>query len=135
MSGERGQATVLVLGMTMVVLGIVGVSVDGTRAFIYRRTLQSAADAAALAGAGELDAPRYYATRGRAVSLDPASAAATAHRYLRLRGLEARSRVDVSEDRVIVTLRGTISTLFLRIVGVAQLPVAAEAASELAPDP
>ena len=134
MSGERGQATVLVLGMTMVVFGIVGISVDGTRAFIHRRTLQSAADAAALAGAGELDASRYYASRGRAVTLDPASAEGTAYRYLRLRGLEARSRVEVVGDRVVVTLRSAIPTLFLRVVGVGKLPVAAEAASQLVPD-
>lgn len=121
--------------MTMVVFGIVGVAVDGTRAFVFRRTLQSAADAAALAGAGELDTRRYYASRGRAVSLDPGSAETTARELLALRGLRARSRVEVFEDRVTVTLRSSIPTLFLRIVGVSDLPVAAESASELAPDP
>lgn len=121
--------------MTMVVFGIVGVAVDGTRAFVFRRTLQSAADAAALAGAGELDTQRYYSTRGRSVSLDPGSAEATAHKLLALRGLGAQTHVRVAEDRVTVTLRSTIPTLFLRVVGVTKLPVAAEAASELASDP
>lgn len=119
----------LVLGMTMVVFGIAGVAVDGTKAFIARRTLQSAADAAALAGAGELDTGRYYASRGRAVIVDPNGAASAARRWLALRGLQAKAAVQVTEDRVTVTLRGEVPTLFLRVVGVDRLPVAAQAAS------
>jgi uncharacterized membrane protein len=126
---ERGQATILVLGMTMLVFGVVGLAVDGTKAFIYRRTLQSAADAAALAGAGELDTLRYYSSKGREVRLDAAAADRAARRWLALRGLKARSAVRAEEGRVTVTLRGEVPTLFLRIIGLNEVPVAVEAAS------
>jgi hypothetical protein len=54
-SDERGQIAVLALGLALVVFAIAGLAVDGTRAFLARRSLQNLADAAALAGAGELD--------------------------------------------------------------------------------
>ena len=132
---EEGQATVLVLGMTMVVMGVLGVSVDGTKAFIHRRTLQSAADAAALAGASELDAVRYYSSKGRTVSLDPSAARAAALRWLTLRGLQVRATVRVEGDAVTVTLRDRVPTLFLRMIGLDEVPVAVEAASIPAPVP
>lgn len=66
----------------MLVFATSGLAIDGTRAFLYRRTLQSAADAAALAGAGELDATRYYASKGRAVRIDPRAAEEVARRWL-----------------------------------------------------
>ena len=127
--GERGQATILVLGMTMLVFGVIGLAVDGTRAFIFRRTLQSAADAAALAGAGELDAVRYYASRGQKVRVDVAAASAAARKWLDLRGVKARSAVEAEGNRVTVRLRGEVPTLFLRILGLDEVPVAVEAAS------
>lgn len=128
-SHENGQATILVLGMTMVVLGVLGLTVDGTKAFIYRRTLQSVADAAALAGASELDALRYYSSRGRVVRLDQTAAHSAALRWVELRGMPARASVRVDEGSVVVTLRGTVTTLFLRIIGLEEVPVAVEAAS------
>lgn len=67
---ERGQTTVLVLGMALLAFALSGVAVDGTRAWLYRRTLQNAADGAALAGAAELDRSAYYASGGESVVLD-----------------------------------------------------------------
>lgn len=119
----------------MVVFGVVGLAVDGTKAFIFRRTLQSAADAAALAGGGELDATRYYSTRGRTVRLDPRAADAAARKWLALRGLEAHTSVQASEERVTVTLRAKVATSFLRIIGLSSIPVAVEAASSPAMPP
>lgn len=126
---EEGQATILVLGLTMVVLGVLGITVDGTKAFIHRRTLQSVADAAALAGASELDAGRYYSSKGRVLQLDPSAARSAALRWLALRGVPSRTSVRVEGNSVVVTLRGTVPTLFLRIVGLQEVPVAVEAAS------
>jgi uncharacterized membrane protein len=128
-SGQRGQATILVLGMAMIVFGVVGVATDGTRLFLFRRTMQSAADAAALAGAGELDTTRYYASKGRHIDLSPVAAESAATRWLQLRGLPTSQDVAVHDDVVRVTLRGKVDTLFLRIIGIGELPVAVEAAS------
>lgn len=135
MSGERGQATVLVIGMTMIVFAVAGLAIDGTRAFLLRRTLQSAADAAALAGAGELDRTSYYVSRGRQVRLDPGAARRAAARWLALRGLSTEASVDASTDSVVVALRGQVRTQFLRLIGISRVPVAVEAASSPASIP
>jgi uncharacterized membrane protein len=52
--GEHGQTTVLVVGLALVVFAVTGLAVDGTRAFLLRRTLQNVADASAVAAAGEI---------------------------------------------------------------------------------
>lgn len=126
---ERGQVTVLVVGMTMVVFAVAGLAVDGTRAFIYRRTLQSAADAAALAGAAELDKRAYYLSRGQEVTIDPAGARSIAHDSIRTRGLPVVVAVHATTDEVGIVLRGTVETFFLRLVGLRRMPVAVEAMS------
>jgi len=50
-STQRGQAIVLVALMILVLFGFVGLAIDGGRAYLDRRHLQAAADAAALAAA------------------------------------------------------------------------------------
>ena len=119
----------IVLGMTMVVLAVAGLAIDGTRAFLVRRTLQSAADAAALAGAGEIDRVNYYVSSGRRIRLDPHAARRAAARWLALRALQTDASVDASIDTVVVTLRGRVRTQFLRLIGIEEIPVAVEAAS------
>ncbi len=127
---ERGQVTVLVVGMAMVVFAVAGLAVDGTRAFIYRRTLQSAADAAALAAASELDKRAYYVTGGRRVVVDAARARSIAHRMLNDRGLGVAAAVEITRERATVVLRGRLDAMFLRVVGFDRIPVAVEAVAE-----
>ena len=126
---DHGQVTVLVLGMALVVFGVSGLAADGTRAFLFRRSLQNTADAAALAGASEIDHAAYYATGGRRVTLDRSAAGVVARRWLARRSLGATGYVEVSARSVHVVLRGRVPTLFLRVVGVDDLPVAVEATS------
>ena len=51
---ERGQALVLVVVIMIGLLAVVGLAVDGGTAFLERRRMQNAADAAALSGTREL---------------------------------------------------------------------------------
>ncbi len=51
---ERGAAAVLLAVMMVVLLGVLAVTIDGTRLMALRAELQTAVDAAALAGAVEL---------------------------------------------------------------------------------
>lgn len=125
MKRDSGQVTVFVLGMALVCFAVAGVAADGTRAFLYRRTLQNAADAGALAGASEIDRAAYYEAGG--VVIDPAAARRTAVAFLGARGLDADAVVEVRPDEVRVVLRGTIPSTFLRLVLIDELPVAAEA--------
>lgn len=124
---ERGQTTVLVLGMALLAFAVAGLAVDGTRAWLYRRTLQNAADAAALAGASELDRAVYYASGGDDVVLDEVASERTAIRWLTSRATDARATVDSTADRVTVELRGTVATTFLSLAGIDDIDVAVRA--------
>ena len=123
---ERGQVTVMALGLALMSLVMAGLAVDGTRAFLLRRTLQNAADSASLAGAGAIDGDTYYGSGGETVELSPDDAARTARRYLALRGLDARVSLEVEDENVSIVLRGTSGTLFLGLVGISEVPVAVQ---------
>jgi uncharacterized membrane protein len=121
--------SVFVIGVALICFAIAGVAVDGTRAFLYRRTLQNAADAAALAGASEIDSRAYYSNREEVV-LDDAGARAAALEWLARRGLAVSADVSATPVLVRVGLSARLNTTFLGLVGIADLPVAAEATAE-----
>lgn len=124
---ERGQTTVLVLGMALLAFAVAGLAVDGTRAWLYRRTLQNAADAAALAGAAELDRAAYYASGGEDVVLDEDAGERVASRWLSDRAIDARAAIRATGDRVVVEMRGEIATTFLSLAGIDAIDVAVRA--------
>jgi hypothetical protein len=130
---QDGQATVLILGLALVVFAVTGLAVDGTRAFIARLTLQNTADAAALAGAGEVDLGAFYSSGGGELLLDAPGARVLAYRYLDARGFAGGAVVTANEGSVTIVLRDEIATSFLGLVGVDALPVAAEARAEPIP--
>lgn len=131
MREERGQATVMLLGLALLAFAVAGLAVDGTRAFIHRMSLQNAADAAARAGASEIDAAAYYRSGGRRVTLDPEGATATAVRFLDYRRLGAADAgVSVENGGVYVTIRSEVTTSFLGLVGIGSIPVAVESRAE-----
>ncbi len=109
--------------------GRAALAIDGARLWLMRRSLQSAVDAAALAGAGEVDVDRLYATGG-APALDPRAAERRAVAVLRERGLGDRIEVVAVSDAVRASVRGHLDASFLALVGIARLPVAAEATAE-----
>ena len=127
---ESGQTTVFIVGMSLLAFAIAGLAVDGTRAFLLRRTLQNAADSAAVAAASELDRDAYYSSGGRRVRLDSHSASTTAADYLGRRALEAQSDIDADASGVHVVLRDSSPTTLLRIIGIPEVEVAVEAQAE-----
>ena len=126
---QTGQVSVLVIGTALICFAIAGIAVDGTRAFLFRRTLQNAADAAALAGASEIDSRAYYSSREEVV-LDDGDARAAALEWLARRGLPVRADVSATTDVVRVGLHGRLPTTFLGLIGITELPVAAESSAE-----
>ena len=124
---ERGQTTVLVLGMALLAFAVAGIAVDGTRAWLYRRTLQNAADAAALAGAAELDRAAYYASGGEEVVLDEVASERVAIRWLNGRTTGARASVESTDGRVTIEMKGSIATTFLSLAGIRDIDVAVRA--------
>jgi uncharacterized membrane protein len=127
MTDEKGQVAILVLGLALVVFAVAGLAVDGTRAFLARRSLQNSADAAALAGAAELHVETYYASGGRTVVLDQAAARRAAAAWLGRRGLPAHAEITTEPGRIEVVIRSQTPTSFLGLVGVRAIPVAAAA--------
>jgi len=59
---QSGQAIVLIALMLTVLIGMVALAVDGSRAYSLRRDLQAAADASALAAADKLQQSGSYVT-------------------------------------------------------------------------
>ncbi|MPZ69236.1 MAG: hypothetical protein GEU71_06855 [Actinobacteria bacterium] len=129
-ASERGQSTVLVMGMMVLCFAVAGVAVDGTRAFIFRRSLQNAADSAAQAGASQLDASVYYNSTGDEVLLDERKARLAAERSLGIPGIPVSATFAIDGSSVQIVLRGEVRTSFLGLIGVGKLPVAVEARAE-----
>ena len=127
MSDSRGQVTVMVLGVALTAFAVAGLAVDGTRAFLLRRTLQNAADAAATAAAGEVNEEAYYASGGHEVMLDRDAARREVLRWLAQRGIQTLVSVQVGESVVSVVLRDKTPVTFLALIGVDSIPVAVEA--------
>jgi hypothetical protein len=127
---DAGQTTILVVGLSLLALAVAGIAIDGTRAFILRRSLQNAADSATTAGAGELDETAYYYSGGKKVVLQPESASRIVSRWLARKGIQARSSVEANEQGVHVVMRAAAPTTFLRFIGIERIPVAVESTAE-----
>ena len=69
-NGESGTITLWLLGVCLLLFALGGISLDLWRGFSARRSLATAADAAALAGASAIDEEAYR--RSGVVQLDPA---------------------------------------------------------------
>lgn len=128
--GQSGQATVLVIGLSLVTFAAAGIAVDGTRAFLFRRTLQNIADSTAVAAASEIDTAAYYASGGRDVQVDVVAARREAAAVLGSRGIPIAISMDADASGIAIVLRGDIDTTFLGAVGIRRLPVAVEARAE-----
>jgi hypothetical protein len=100
----------------------------GTRAFIARRSLQSAADAATVSAAAELDISVYY--RSSSIRLDADRAQSTVGRLLTRRGIDVAPRLRVEDGAVEVMLASETPTTWLRLVGIESIPISASSRAE-----
>lgn len=105
---ERGQTTVLIVGLAVVVMLLIGVVVDASAAYLRRSGLDSLADGAALAAADGIQGRQVYeGGLGERAEIDPSTARAFVADYLRETGASRRYpglSVDVQAviDRVVV---------------------------------
>lgn len=127
--GEEGQTTILVVGLAIVVFAVAGLAVDGTRAFLFRRTLQNVADSSVLAAAGDISQARYYASGGRVVQLDPTQAHETAAQWLSRRESGLQVSIHTDQNGVSVIARGALHSTFLALIGIDSIPVEVNAAA------
>jgi Flp pilus assembly protein TadG len=114
---EDGQILVLTLIVALALLAILGLVADGGLLFARHRDLQSLADAAARAGAAQLDEAAYRASNGQTAQLNPAKAKAATARYLRASGFAGRASVSATTSQVTVGLAEAIRAPIFNIVG------------------
>lgn len=119
---ERGQTLVIVALTITVLMLMAGLAVDVGMAYNDRRDMQTAADAAALAGAQQLcDDKGETAALAAATSIGQLNGATAVEPVASL-GSDARS--------IRVVTRTDARTFFFRIIGIDSVPVSAAATAE-----
>jgi Flp pilus assembly protein TadG len=121
---ERGQAIAWVAIFLPALLVVLGLVIDVGLAFAARRDLQDEADAAAQAGAMQIDQTTYDATAS--VQLEPDQARQAALQYLSAHA-DVSPSVVVTSDSVQVTVRKSWRTAFIRLFGVREITMSASA--------
>lgn len=125
-SRERGQVTAFTAAFLTALFLLAGLVLDGGLALSADLRALNQAQAAARAGAQQLDLAVYRATG--AVRLDPADARAASYDYLA--ALDVRASVTVAGDTVTVTVRRTQPTQILSLVGIDTFQVSATASAD-----
>jgi len=120
---DRGSITGFVVVITLLVLACAGLAVDGARVVGAKVSAADHAENAARVGAQEVTALRI----GTWV-LDPARATRAAEGYLASHGVAGS--VSVSANRISVTVRSTVATTLLSLVGVSSKTVSATRSSD-----
>jgi len=125
---ERGSAAAFVVGMTITLVVVAGLVVDGGGALNARMTLADDVEAAAVAGAQATDELRLRGPE-RDLVIDHAEAKQRALEVLAGRGYE-RIVVVATDDYVRVTAHDTVQTKMLLLIGYNQFDIEATATSE-----
>jgi Flp pilus assembly protein TadG len=112
-------------------LSIIGLAIDGGIVFSARRELQNAADAAARAGAMQVDRQAYRESSGERVVLDEASARQIAAGYLSGKGPGLEANIAAESQRVVVQVSREVPTGFLRLAGINHVRISATAPAEV----
>ena len=123
LGAERGSVLITGLLLTLALLMVLGAAVDIGHAFIVRRDLTSLADNAALAGAQQLDAQAIH--QGQ-LALDPSQAQAAALSAL-TGDPSIQAYADATPTEVHVQVTRRFPTILLRLVGLSDLTVSAQA--------
>jgi Flp pilus assembly protein TadG len=127
---QCGQVIVWTAVMLPLFLSIVGLALDGGLVFAARREAQNATDAAARAGAMQIDERVYRESGGTRVVLDPARARATAAEYVAGYGTSLTASVVAEPQRLTVEVSRDVSTSFIRLVGLGTVRITASATGE-----
>lgn len=133
MNRERGQITVMTIGL-FVLLGLLAVVViNSSAAFLQRQELDNLADGAALAAADGLSEEAFYRHGADdSVRLDPAEARRLVARYVAASGGEVGDvTVTASEDEVHVRIERTVSLAIAPPGWSSHTTIVSEATSQL----
>jgi Putative Flp pilus-assembly TadE/G-like len=124
---QRGQSTLWLVSTILVVVLAFGLVADGAVLFAAHRRALGLADAAARAGAGQVDVARLRLEPESPARLDPASARSTALAFVARQEPEATSEAAVTDEQIVVRVHLRAPTAILHPFGHAVLDVVAEA--------
>ena len=126
-ASEDGQILVLTVVVALALLAILGLVADGGLVLARHRELQGVADAAARAGAAQLDEASYRASNGRTAILNPTHAQAAAGRYLRTVRFSGPANIAVSPTQVTIGLSEMVRPIIFSSVGIGPIRLAVHA--------
>ena len=128
---EQGGATIFVLSMSLVLMLCAGLVIDGGMGINARMRVADDAEQAARAGANAVDLAQLRS--GGALAIDPGLARMYALDFLNARGYGAGAYdVNVTGNSVQVVVTDTSDTTLLKLIGINQYPVRAEATATAA---
>ena len=120
-SSEQGQIIVLIVVTLFIMIALAALVVDGGNLYLNRRAAQTAADAAALAGAYE-----RCANKGSQTAVE----AAASEYAITQNHATSVDQVIISDDQVEVVVSITMPTFFARVFGLQQDMVVATASAD-----
>jgi Flp pilus assembly protein TadG len=126
-TSEDGQILVLTVVVALALLAILGLVADGGLVLARHRELQGVADAAARAGAAELDEASYRTSNGRTAILNPTHAQAAAGRYLRTVRFSGQANIAASPTQVTIGLSEVVRPIIFSSVGIGPIRLAVHA--------
>ena len=127
LSRDRAQSAVwLVLTASILVLAF-GLVADGGLLFATHRRALGLADAAARAGAGQVDVARLRLDPASPARLDPALARSVALEFVARYGVEASTEVAATDEHIVVRVHVPASTAILHPFGRSDIDIVAEA--------
>jgi Flp pilus assembly protein TadG len=126
-TSEDGQILVLTVVVALALLAILGLVADGGLVLARHRELQGVADAAARAGAAQLDEASYRASNGRTATLNPTQAQAAAGRYLRTVRFSGQANIAAGPTQVTIGLSEVVRPIILSSVGIGPIRLAVHA--------
>ena len=111
----------------LALLAILGQLVaDGGFVLARHRELQGVADAAARAGAAQLDETNYRASNGRTATLNPTQARAAAGRYVTVR-FSGQANITATPRQVTIGLSEMVHPIIFSSVGIGPIRLAVHA--------
>jgi Flp pilus assembly protein TadG len=122
---EEGSVTAFVVVLTVAILAVAGLALDGGLALAAKVRATGEAEAAARAGAQALDLAAYRTNS--TVRLMPAQAVDSARHYLSI--VDAEGDVAITGSTVTVAITSTQPTTLLGLVGISSLQIHSQASA------
>ncbi|MFZ3475763.1 pilus assembly protein TadG-related protein [Streptomyces sp. 4.24] len=127
--GDEGGIAVYTAIVTIALLGIIGLAIDGGGKLRATERADAVAMEAARAAGQAIDPAS--AVNGVGIRVDPAAAQAAAQAYLARAGSQGTTALSADGTQLTVTVRGTYATKFLAIVGVGSMEVTGHGGARL----